>query len=193
MARWGDRVEVAPGDFQKPDTVAHALADVDAVFLMHQSPDQEAFARLIDAVRESGQQRIVFLSSLAAIQHDLQIGRLHKQKEDSIRKSGLQAKFLRPGGFMSNAYQWIGTINAEGVVYNAMGDARFPPIAPEDIASVAGRALGDPTLSGDMFELTGGELLSVPEQVNILAEILGRPIRCCPDSLTASIRRANAS
>jgi uncharacterized protein YbjT (DUF2867 family) len=177
VARWGDRVEVAPGDFQKPDTFAHALTDVDAVFLMHQSPDQEAFARLIDAVRESGQPRIVFLSSLAAIQHDLQIGRLHKQKEDSIRKSGLQAKFLRPGGFMSNAYQWIGTINAEGVVYNALGDAKFPPIAPEDIASVAVRALVDPTLSGDVFELTGGELLSIPEQVNILAEILGRPIR----------------
>jgi uncharacterized protein YbjT (DUF2867 family) len=177
LAHWGDRVEVAIGDFQTPDAFADAVAGIDAVFLMHQSPDQDAFARLIDAAKESGQPRIVFLSSLAAIQPDLQIGRLHKQKEDTIHKSGLQAKFLRPGGFMSNTYQWTGTIHAEGVVYNAMGEARFPPIAPEDIASVAVRALVDPTLSGDVFELTGGELLSVPDQVNILAKVLDRPIR----------------
>jgi uncharacterized protein YbjT (DUF2867 family) len=116
-APWGDRVEIAIGDFQKPDTFARATAGVDAVFLMHQSPDQEAFARLIAAATES-QPRIVFLSSLAANQPDLQVGRLHLLKENTIRESGLQAKFIRPGGFMSNAYQWIGSINAEGAVYN---------------------------------------------------------------------------
>jgi uncharacterized protein YbjT (DUF2867 family) len=118
------------------------------------------------------------LSSLAVNQPDLQIGRMHKQKEDTIRASGVQAKFLRPGAFMSNTYQWIGSISAEGVVYNAMGEARFPPIAPEDIAEVAVRALVDPGLSDEVFDLTGGELLSVPEQVDILAKIIERPIRC---------------
>jgi hypothetical protein len=29
-----------------------------------------------------------------------------------------------------------------------------------------------------VFELTGGELLSVPEQVSVLVKVLGRPIRC---------------
>lgn len=79
---------------------------------------------------------------------------------------------------MSNAYQWIGTINAEGLVYNPMGDARFAAIAPEDIAVVAVKALVDPGLSGDVFELTGGEMLSVREQVGILSKVLGRSIRC---------------
>jgi uncharacterized protein YbjT (DUF2867 family) len=59
-----------------------------------------------------------------------------------------------------------------------MGDARFPPIAPEDIAAVAFRALTDPALPGEVLELTGGELLNVAEQVNILSDILYRPIRC---------------
>lgn len=178
VERWGDRVEVAAGDFQKPDTFARAVSGAEAVFLMSQSPDQQAFARLIDAAKSSGQPRIVFLSSLAAKQPELQIGILHKQKEDTIRASGLLATFVRPGGFMSNVYQWIGSINAEGVVYNPMGDTRFPPIAPEDIAAVAFKSLIDPALSGKTFELTGGELLSVPEQVEILAKVLGRPIQC---------------
>ncbi len=178
VAQWGDRVEVAVGDFQNPDTFGRALDGIDAVYLMHQSPDQNAFANLVAALKDSGKPRLVFLSSLAANQPDLQIGRMHKQKEDTIRASGVQAKFLRPGGFMSNTYQWIAAINAEGVVYNAMGEARFPPIAPEDIAEVAVKALVDPGLVDEVLELTGGELLSVPEQVDILAKVLERPLRC---------------
>jgi len=177
VAHWSDRAQIVTGDFQKPDTFAQALDGVDAVFLMHQSPDQDAFARLIEAAHRA-HPRIVFLSSLAANQPDLQIGRLHKQKEETIAKSGLPAKFLRPGGFMSNTFQWAASIHADGAVYNPMGNAKFPPIAPEDIASVAFHALLDPALPGRVFELTGGELLSVPEQVEILARVLDRPLRC---------------
>lgn len=187
VARWGDRVEVALGDCQRPDTFAQAVSGADAVFLMSQSPDQQAFARLIEATKASGQPRIVFLSSLAAEQPELQIGVLHKQKEDTIRASGLRASFLRPGGFMSNAYQWIRSINTEGVVYNALGDTRFPPVAPEDIAAVAVQSLIDPELSGETFALTGGELLSVPEQVEILANVLGKPIRCVEITVETAI------
>jgi (4-alkanoyl-5-oxo-2,5-dihydrofuran-3-yl)methyl phosphate reductase len=178
VAEWDGHVEVAIGDFQKPETFKRAVDGVEAAFLMHQSPDQEAFARLIVAAGEAGRPRIVFLSSLAASQPELQIGKLHKQKEDQIRESGLSGTFVRPGGFMSNAYQWIRTINTEGVVYSPLGDVRFPPIAPEDIAAVAFRALVVPDLSEEVFELTGGELLSVSEQVSILVKVLDRPIRC---------------
>jgi uncharacterized protein YbjT (DUF2867 family) len=178
VAHWGDRVEIVTGDFQTPETFTRAAAGARAIFLMNQSPDQEAFAKLIAAAKQAGQPRIVFLSSLAANQPDLQIGALHKVKEEAIRASGLPATFVRPGGFMSNTYQWIATIQAEGVVFNALGDARFAPIAPEDIAAVAVKALVAADHPGDVFELTGGELLSVPEQVEILAKVLGRPIRC---------------
>ena len=54
VARWGDRVEVATGDFQKPETFARALTGMEVVFLMSQSPDQEAFARLIMRPRHRG-------------------------------------------------------------------------------------------------------------------------------------------
>jgi len=187
VERWGDRVEVAIGDFQSPDTFARAVNGAEAVFVMSQSPDQQAFARLIDAAKLFGQPRIVFLSSLAAKQPDLQIGVLHKQKEDTIRASGLPAVFVRPGGFMSNSYQWIPSINAEGVVYNALGDTRFAPVAPEDIAAVAVESLIRPELSGKTFDVTGGELLNVPEQVEILAKVLQKPLRCIEITVETAI------
>jgi uncharacterized protein YbjT (DUF2867 family) len=178
VAHWGDRVEVAIGDFEKPDTFARAIAGVEGGFLMNGGPDREPFRQLIAAARAQGEPRIVFLSTLLAGAPEFQIGKLHKDKEDAIRESGLPGKFIRPGGFMTNSYQWIGTIKAEGVVYNAMGTGKFAPIAPEDIAAVVVKALTVPSLSDEVFELTGSQLLSVPEQVSILADVLGKPIRC---------------
>lgn len=59
-----------------------------------------------------------------------------------------------------------------------VGAGKFAPIAPEDIAAVAVKALTTQNLPEEVLELTGGALLSVPEQVSILAGILGKPIRC---------------
>jgi uncharacterized protein YbjT (DUF2867 family) len=58
-----------------------------------------------------------------------------------------------------------------------MGTGEFAPIAAEDIAAVAVHALIDPSSSPEVFEVTGGELFSVPEQVSILAQALGKPLR----------------
>jgi uncharacterized protein YbjT (DUF2867 family) len=178
VARWIDRVEVAVGSFADSDSFARAAAGVEGVFLMNGGPEGEPFARLIAAAKSQGSQRIVFLSTLLAGDPSSPIGAMHKDKEDAIRSSGLQGKFVRAGGFMSNSYQWIGSIKADGVVNNSMGTGRFAPIAPEDIAAVAVKALTTSGLADEIFEVTGGELISVPEEVSILAEVLGRPLRC---------------
>ena len=178
VAHWHDRVQVAIGDFGKPETFAHAFAGVEGAFLMNGGPDGEPFAQLLAAAKAQGNPRIVFLSTILAGAPEFQIGKLHKDKEDAIRESRLPAKFVRATGFMTNTYQWIGTMKAEGVVYNPMGSGKFPPIAPEDIAAVAVKALTAQSPSDEVFEVTGGALLSVPEQVGILAAVLGKPLRC---------------
>jgi uncharacterized protein YbjT (DUF2867 family) len=177
VAHWNDRVEVVAGDLQQPDTFAQALADVEAIFLMHQGPDLEVFNQLVAAGKDKGNPRIAFLSTILASAPDSQIGKLHKDKEDAIRESGLPGTFVRPGGFMTNLYWWIGTIKTENVVRNPMGTGRLASIAPEDIAAVAVKAMTQ-DLPDEVFELTGGELLSVPQQVDILAKVLGKPIQC---------------
>jgi uncharacterized protein YbjT (DUF2867 family) len=181
-------VEVVAGDYGDLDAFKEAVNGVDGVFLMNQGADVEPFRQLLATIKAQGSTKIVFLSTLLAADPDSSIGRIHKAKEDAIRASGLPGKFLRPGGFMSNTYQWIGSIKAEGVVQNPMATGKFPPIAPEDIASVAVKALTDPNLEGEEFELTGGELITVPEEVNILSEILGKAIRCVDITIEAAVQ-----
>jgi uncharacterized protein YbjT (DUF2867 family) len=177
VAHWGDRVEVATGDFTRPETFAQALPDVDGAFIMNGALDGGVFRQLIAAAKSHANLRIVFLSTIFAGSPESPIGQLHKDKEDVIRASGLSGKFVRAGSFMTNAYQWISTIKGEGVVYNALGAGKAAPIAPEDIAAVAVHALTDANPSVEVFEVTGSELLSVPEQVAILATALGKPIK----------------
>lgn len=147
VAHWGDRVQVAIGDFESSDTFARAIAGMEGAFLMHGGPDAEPFRRLIAVASSQGNPRLVFLSTILASKPEFKIGKLHKDKEDAIRQSGLQGRFVRAGGFMSNSYRWSGSIKTEGVVYNPMGTGKATLIAPEDIAAVAMKALTVPSLS----------------------------------------------
>jgi uncharacterized protein YbjT (DUF2867 family) len=177
VAHLGNRVELTLGDFTQPDTFAQAVTGVEAVFMMNGALDGALFRQLMAIMKQQGSPRVVFLSSLFAADRGLRIGQLHKDKEDALRESGLPYAIMRAGGFMTNTYQWIGTIKAEGVVYNAMGSGPTAPIDPEDIAAVAVHALTELTLPETLFEVTGGTLLTAPEKVNILAKYLGKPIR----------------
>ncbi len=188
VARWGDRVEVAVGDLSEPETFAKAIAGVEAVYLMNGALDGGVFRQLLNIVKAQDQTRVVFLSTLFAEDPDSAIGRLHEDKENALREVGVDGKVIRAGWFMTNAFQWIGTIKAEGTVYNALGDGKTAVIAPEDIAAVAVEVLTSPDSFGKMIEATGGTLLSVPEQVGLLAQTLGKPIRCVQVPTEAAIQ-----
>jgi uncharacterized protein YbjT (DUF2867 family) len=60
-----------------------------------------------------------------------------------------------------------------------MGTGRVAPVAAEDIAAVAVHALTEPESedSEQILDVTGGELLTLPEQVEILAAARGKAIR----------------
>jgi uncharacterized protein YbjT (DUF2867 family) len=178
-AQWGDRVEVAVGDYDAPDAFAAALDDgIEGVFLMNVGSG-DAFRQLVAHAASKPAMRVVFLSTaMVETAPDTLLGRLHHEKEDIIRQAGLKGRFLRPTGFMSNAYLWLPAIKEHSMVPNPMGTGLAAPIAPEDIAAVAVRALTDAALTDEVLRLTGGELISVPEQVALLAQALDRPLRC---------------
>lgn len=190
VAALANRVEVAAGDFTQPETFARAASRVEGIFMMNGALDGELFKKLIASAKSNGEPRIVFLSSLFASIEDSKIGAMHKKKEDAIQDSGLPGVFLRPGGFMTNCYQWAGSIRAQNVVYNPLGNGKVAPIATEDIATVAALALTSPRFPEQIVELTGETLLSVPEQVATLADVLGREIRCVDVPVDAAVEGA---
>ena len=137
----------------------------------------------IAAAKAAGVRRIVHLSSYAVIGDPIPaMGRWHHEREQVIRASRIPATFLRPGGFMTNAFDWLPTIREDGYVLNPAGLGRYAPIDPADIAAVAAVALTGDGHQGREYLLTGDETFTVAEQVAILSaatgldlEVRGRP------------------
>lgn len=78
---------------------------------------------------------------------------------------------------MTNALWWAAAIRAEGVVRDPVGPGRLSLIDPADITAVAAAALTEDGHVGQAYVLTGGELLTVKQQTQILSDVLGRPIQ----------------
>ena len=195
-ARLDSRVERVIGDLHQPSVIEQALNGVDRVFMVSILFDKnhEADRLLIDSATRAGVRHIVKISSSnVSVGEKGGIGGLHREKEQFVEESGIPWTFLRPGGFMSNALQWVETIKKQSQVYNPTGNGKFSPIAPHDIAAVAAVVLTSAGHEGKIYDLTGRELLSVPDQVRILSEVIGKPIRCVDIPIAAAMERMKAN
>ncbi|MEY2604906.1 MAG: hypothetical protein QOH31_2715 [Verrucomicrobiota bacterium] len=170
------RVEIAVGDLRQPAALEQALRGVDRVFLVVLDMGGQQDKNVVEAAARVGVKHVVKLSTLNAGRPRLQLDRWHYAKEELIRSSHLAWTFLRAGQFMSNALRWAGTIKEQSKVYFPGGTGTVAPIHPGDIAAVAAAALIESGHESQAYELTGPELLTVAEQVEILARVVGRPL-----------------
>ncbi|MFK7696643.1 SDR family oxidoreductase [Paenibacillus sp. HJGM_3] len=173
-ASFPEGVETTAGDLTKPDTLAEALTGVEKVFWVLPLAVNLEFPRI---ARQHGVRHIVLLSSMAVEFGEANaIGRNHLKAEQAVRESGADWTFLRPGGFMTNTYQWADSIRSAGVVRVPFGDISSPAIDSRDIAAVAAKALSSDGHEGKIYPLTGPESITASEQVRILGELLGRQL-----------------
>jgi uncharacterized protein YbjT (DUF2867 family) len=171
--------QIARGDLEDADSLAAALKGADrAFFVGHASPRfGEVGARFFDAARSAGVRHVVVVSSgTTQIQPEPAIGRWHRELEEKLEASGLAWTSLRPGSFSSNVLQWAHLIKGSGKVFHPYPGSSSAPIDPRDIASVAFTALTTRGHEGKRYPLTGPELMTARQQVDLLATILGKPI-----------------
>ncbi|SEH03059.1 Uncharacterized conserved protein YbjT, contains NAD(P)-binding and DUF2867 domains [Nonomuraea solani] len=179
-ARLPEGAQVVRGDLLATNTMAAALRGVEAVFLMWPFPTADPAPALLDVLKRHTR-RIVFLSS-GAIRDDLDeqadpIGRLHAEVEREIERSGMEWTFLRPHGFARNTLSWAPQIRAGDTVRGAYGTAAMTLLHEHDVASAAARTLIDNEHAGRRYVLTGPQILTQEEQVHILGDAIGRPLR----------------
>jgi uncharacterized protein YbjT (DUF2867 family) len=104
------------------------------------------------------------------------MGRWHRERERMLHASGIPATILRPGGFTTNALEWVPSIHENGFVLDAIGPGRVAAIDPADIAAVAALVLTEDGHADQTYVLTGDEALTTAEQVQIIADTIGREI-----------------
>jgi uncharacterized protein YbjT (DUF2867 family) len=174
-------VEVVAGDLTVPESLEPALQGVGAVFLLWTAPPGTAPA-VVERIA-SHTRRVVFLSSPHKTPHPFfqqpnPMARFHADLERLIAAAGIESTIVRPGMFASNVLFWWGSAIRDGdVVRWPCAAAETAPIDERDIAAVAARALCEDGHTGGDYVLTGPESLSQAEQVHVVGDVLGRPIR----------------
>ncbi|MBP2706357.1 SDR family oxidoreductase [Microbispora sp. RL4-1S] len=179
------------GDLDDPATLSPAFNGIDRLFLLTPGIGIDQAANAITAARTAGVRHIVLLSSIWASGDPVPaMGRWHHQREQLLRMSGIPATILRPGGFTTNALEWVPSIKKEGFVLDAIGPGRAASIDPADIAAVARLVLTEDGHEGEIYTLTGDEALTIAEQVEIIADTIGRDIEVRPAASPEEIVRS---
>ncbi|HXT37426.1 MAG TPA: NAD(P)H-binding protein [Chloroflexota bacterium] len=176
-------VEIAAGDLSAPETLPPALDGISAVFVQAYVP---GFApAFLKAAKDAGVRRIVFQSSGAVLddvrEQPNMIAAFHAEIERAIEESGLEWTFLRLEVVAANALQWAmdvpGQVKAGDIVRGPYGEAAGSPLHEADLAAVGVAALTRDGHAGAKYRLTGPESLTHKEQVSMIGEAIGRPLR----------------
>jgi uncharacterized protein YbjT (DUF2867 family) len=168
--------EPVAGDLDRPDTLAGAFDGVAGIFLL---PGYRDMPGVLTRASRAGVERVVLLSGGSAGDGDLTnaVSRYMIRSEEAARGCGLAWTILRPSAFMSNAFRWLPRLRDAGVVRAPFAGVRTAVIDPADIGAVAALALTSGEHAGQTYRLTGPQSLVPADQVEILARVLGRPLR----------------
>ena len=180
--------EILTGDTNDAAFLTKAFRGADAVYTLlptdPRAPDYRAEQdrqgeAIVKAIRESGVQYVVALSSAGA---ELSSGTgpiagLHAQEQRLKQLKGVNVLLLRPVSFFENFYEAIGLIKREGINGNSVApDLPIPMVATRDIADAAAKALKARDWHGVVVrELLGPRDLSFAEATHILGKRIGKP------------------
>ncbi|MET0896946.1 MAG: NAD(P)H-binding protein [Mycobacterium sp.] len=171
-----------PADVEVLSSVREAMPGASAVFL-----NSRALGAAMDDVvahaRHAGVAKLVALSAINSNDDESRQpsrvrGDRNREVDELVAGSGLTWVSLRPSVFASNfAGMWAGQIRTGDAVAGPYATASSAPIAESDISAVAAQALLTDRLDGLRVPLTGPEALTNTELVDIIADVLGRPLR----------------
>ncbi len=181
-------VETRSGDVTQPETLAPAMAGVDAVLHLVAIPrdyrggadlrlvNTEGTRAVIEAMLEAGLTRLIHMGAMG-VEDDpkLHYASSKAKAEALVRGSGLDATILKPSlqfgpgdGFFNTVADLV-RLSPGVVPVPGRGNSRFQPIHSGDVAKVVVASLADPSTVGQTFELGGPRYWTYRE---ITAEVL---------------------
>jgi uncharacterized protein YbjT (DUF2867 family) len=152
------------------------------VFLNSRALGDE-LATVVELAHRAGVTRLVALSAINADddfsrQPSRFRGDRNLEVEQHAINSGLQWVSLRPTVFSTNFVgMWAPQIRIGDVVSGPYASASTAPIVEADISAVAVHALLHDDLLGRKVPLTGPQALTNAELIDVVGDVLGRPLR----------------
>ena len=184
----------ATGDLRASATLLTALEGVDTVVHCASDPrhgyavDVDGTGRLIEAMRETGCDHLVYVSIVGIDRIPLAYYRVKEQAEQVIQRSGIGWTIQRATQFHSLLDSLLGGICRLPVVPLPRG-LRFQPVEPADLARhLARRVTVGP--AGRVADFGGPEVLTVEELARSWLDARNRKRLIVPAPLPGKIGRA---
>lgn len=172
-------IDAVLGDFDRPETLAAAMAGCDTLFLIT-PPTPEQFAQetaAIDAAARAGVRRIVKISaSDGNVRSPVLWARAHARIDHHLRASGIAWTILKPTAFMQN-FLWFKDPIARGFLPQVTGAGSVSWVDTRDVARVAATVLTQQGHDGATYFLTGPETLDMKEAAARLSGVVGHKVR----------------
>lgn len=189
-------IETRAGDYASADSIAAALAGVDALVMISapvkMDTDRLALHRnAIEGARRAGVKKTLYTSVIGS---DAALGtlfepmqQLNRQTEAELRASGMQWIVARNGLYMELDLEHI--IRADGGVYrNPGGTGRAPYITIDELAFGAARLISGAAPAGRVYNLTG-ECATQAALVELANAVFGLHVRYETETDDACIAR----
>ena len=179
--RVGSRAGEPAFDWEDRSTWAGALRGVRSVYVSYY-PDLagpgavEAVGTLAELALRAGARRLVLLAGRGEREAGL--------AEQAVRESGADLTILRASWFSQNfSEDYMLEHVLRGQLALPAGNVPEPFVDADDIADVAVAALTDDRHIGELYELTGPQLLTFADAAAEISQAVGRVIRFAPVSL----------
>jgi NADH dehydrogenase len=186
-------IEAVAGDVTRPETLAAAMQDCDAVInlvgIIREFPARgitfeklhvTATKNLLEAARQTGIRRYIQMSALGARPGAVSLYHQTKYRaEEEVRASGLDWTIFRPSVIFGPKDEFINTL-ADFLrslpVVPVIGDGayRLQPIHGNDVARCFALALEIPETVGQTHCLCGRDRITYQELLELVARTLGK-------------------
>lgn len=145
-------------DYNRPDTIAAALAGVSQVLLVSSSeigvrvPQHQA---VVDAAAAAGVEHLAYTSILRADSSTLMAAIEHLATERVLAAAPFTTTRLRHGWYVENYTEQLGPALANGAFVGSAGAGRIAAATRADLAAAGVAVLQDRSLWGGTYELAG--------------------------------------
>ena len=181
-AKLGDLAErgvvVRTADYDRPETLAPALAGVSRLLLISGNAvgmRVQQHRAIIAAAKSAGVDFIAYTSILNADRSTIGLAEEHRQTEALIRESGLGFALLRNGWYSENYTAALAPAIAFGVILGASGNGRISAAPRRDFAAAAAKVLVSGE-AGAIHELAGDAAFTMAEFAAEISRQSGKPI-----------------
>ncbi|QSB15116.1 SDR family oxidoreductase [Natronosporangium hydrolyticum] len=166
-------VQVRQADYDRPETLATAFADVRRLLLISANDPSRRMTQhlhVVSAAVDHAVELFAYTSALHAQRNPMLIAADHRATELLIAESGLRHVVLRNGWYTENYTQNLAEVTSSGVLPGCARDGEIAAAPRADYAAAAAAVLTDPPADDTIYELGGDEPFTMAQ----LADEIGR-------------------